>query len=340
MVQRGRRAVYDPQALAFEKPTPEIETEYRRKVRMFEHCWLIVLRGKMLRRLPAGYFVEIVSHRHLRYGSGLLHLVVLGTNVALVALRAGLVYDVLLGCQLAFLVLRGGVARAAALLRARHLGDGRLALELPAAGRSRDVGSGRGDAVMEVDEHVRASLIKTHGNLYRGVELDALPDTAVPAAGREGARAARRRLQLGPLDDRRRARRLVPDRDRPGEEVGRGGAARGRTARGGGRVRGRGRPRAAVRGRSLRRGLLVQRPPAPGARTTCRGWSRRFAGCCGPAASSGSRCRTRGGALNLVRQARRGFSRVAVRTSATGRSRSCASCSARSGRSRSPPTAS
>ena len=55
MVQRGRRAVYEPEAHAFEKPTPTNETEYRRKVRMFEHCWLIVLRGKMLRRLPPVY---------------------------------------------------------------------------------------------------------------------------------------------------------------------------------------------------------------------------------------------------------------------------------------------
>ena len=53
MVQRGRRAVYEPDAHAWEKPTPSNETEYRRKVRMFEHCWLIVLRGKMLRRLGA-----------------------------------------------------------------------------------------------------------------------------------------------------------------------------------------------------------------------------------------------------------------------------------------------
>ena len=37
--------------------------------------------------------------------------------------------------------------RAAALLRARHLGDGRLALELPAPRRARDLGRGRGDAV-------------------------------------------------------------------------------------------------------------------------------------------------------------------------------------------------
>jgi cellulose synthase/poly-beta-1,6-N-acetylglucosamine synthase-like glycosyltransferase len=105
MVQHGRRAVYDPEAQAFETPTPEIETEYRRKVRMFEHCWLIVLRGRMLRRLPPGYLVSILSHRHLRYGSGLLHLVLLGTNIALVATRSGWVYDVALGLQLAFFLL-------------------------------------------------------------------------------------------------------------------------------------------------------------------------------------------------------------------------------------------
>ena len=52
MVQAGRRAVYEPQAHAFEKPTPSNETEYRRKVRMFEHCWEITLRGSMFRSLP------------------------------------------------------------------------------------------------------------------------------------------------------------------------------------------------------------------------------------------------------------------------------------------------
>ena len=119
MVQRGRRAVYDPEALAHERPTPEIETEYRRKVRMFEHCWLIVARGRMLRRLPPVYLAEIVSHRHLRYGSGLLHLVLLGTNVALVAMRAGVLYDVALGLQVAFLavaLLRPSLPRYYALV--------------------------------------------------------------------------------------------------------------------------------------------------------------------------------------------------------------------------------
>jgi len=101
MVQRGRRAVYEPEANAFEKATPTNEDEYRRKVRMFEHCWAIVVEGRMLRRLRPLYWVEIVSHRHLRYASGVLHLVVLGTNVAL--LGQGTVYAVTLGLQLGVL---------------------------------------------------------------------------------------------------------------------------------------------------------------------------------------------------------------------------------------------
>ncbi len=105
LVQQRKRAVYEPEALAFEKPSAEQEDEYRRKVRMFEWCWLTVFEGGMFRRLPAGYLVEIVSHRLLRYASGILHLVLLGTNVALVALRGGLVYDVVLGGQAAFLAM-------------------------------------------------------------------------------------------------------------------------------------------------------------------------------------------------------------------------------------------
>jgi cellulose synthase/poly-beta-1,6-N-acetylglucosamine synthase-like glycosyltransferase len=112
MVQHGRRAVFEPDAVAWEKPSRDIEDEYRRKVRMFEHCWLIVLRGKMLRRLGPTYLLEVLSHRHLRYASGLLHLVLLGASIALV--RSGLVYQVALGVQLLVLLaaaLGVGVAR-------------------------------------------------------------------------------------------------------------------------------------------------------------------------------------------------------------------------------------
>jgi cellulose synthase/poly-beta-1,6-N-acetylglucosamine synthase-like glycosyltransferase len=100
MVQDGYRAVYEPAAVAFEKPTPTNETEYRRKVRMFEHCWEVTLRGSMLRRLPPLYLAEIVSHRLLRYGSGLLHVALAGANLALVG--AGLVYWLALAAQIAF----------------------------------------------------------------------------------------------------------------------------------------------------------------------------------------------------------------------------------------------
>ena len=112
MVQRGRRAVYEPDALAFERPTPTNESEYRRKVRMFEHSWLIVLRGRMLRGQSLGYLLALLSHRHLRYGSGLLHLILLGSSIAL--LGRGAVYAVFLGLQLGLLAaaLAGvGIAR-------------------------------------------------------------------------------------------------------------------------------------------------------------------------------------------------------------------------------------
>ena len=111
MVQRGKRAVYESEANAYEKATPTNEDEYRRKVRMFEHCWAIVVEGKMLRRLRPLYFVEVVSHRHLRYASGLLHVVLLGSTIALLGEP---LYQVALGLQLGLLAAAAvgvGVAR-------------------------------------------------------------------------------------------------------------------------------------------------------------------------------------------------------------------------------------
>jgi hypothetical protein len=116
MVKRGFRAVYQPRAVAREKMTTDNEDEFRRKVRMFGHCWLLVFRGRMfgLRALGPTYWLEMVSHRLLRYGSGLLHLVLLATSVWL-ALTDGGVYTLALAGQLAFLALAG----LSALLRGR-----------------------------------------------------------------------------------------------------------------------------------------------------------------------------------------------------------------------------
>jgi cellulose synthase/poly-beta-1,6-N-acetylglucosamine synthase-like glycosyltransferase len=116
MVQRGRRAVYDPDAVSIEKPSRDIEDEYRRKVRMLRGAWVHVFRG-MLRRVGPVYFVELFSHRLLRYGSGILHVLLLLSSAALVG--EGWVYRAALLGQLAWLVL------AAA---------GRLRLPIPGAG--------------------------------------------------------------------------------------------------------------------------------------------------------------------------------------------------------------
>ncbi len=103
MVQRGRRAVYEPEAVAFEKPSRDLEDEYQRKVRMTEHAWLIILRGRFLCDLGPLYLAELVSHRLLRYGSGVLHLAALGSSVALA--REGGIYRTALAAQLAALGL-------------------------------------------------------------------------------------------------------------------------------------------------------------------------------------------------------------------------------------------
>jgi cellulose synthase/poly-beta-1,6-N-acetylglucosamine synthase-like glycosyltransferase len=112
LVERGRRAVVEPEAIAWEKPARDIEDEYRRKIRMFEHCWLIVLRGGMLRRARGLYLLQLISHRYLRYATGVLHLTLLASSV--LGPRTGRVYRATLGAQLALLAaaaVRPGLAR-------------------------------------------------------------------------------------------------------------------------------------------------------------------------------------------------------------------------------------
>ena len=109
--QRGRRSIVDPEAVAWEKPARDVADEYGRKLRMFEHSWLILFRGGMLRRLGPTHMVALVSHRHLRYASGALHLIMLGASSRL--LGAGRVYRGAFAAQAALLLaaLRPGIAR-------------------------------------------------------------------------------------------------------------------------------------------------------------------------------------------------------------------------------------
>ena len=122
MVKRGWRAVYAPDARASEKMVPSLEGEFARKRRMMGHTWPIVVRGGMLSPRGYGpmYAFMIFSHRLLRYLSPFLHLVALGTSVAL--LGHGWVYAVALGLQLALLLAAflAGVVPSRPLLIARY----------------------------------------------------------------------------------------------------------------------------------------------------------------------------------------------------------------------------
>jgi cellulose synthase/poly-beta-1,6-N-acetylglucosamine synthase-like glycosyltransferase len=122
MVKAGWRAVYAPDARASEKMVPTLEGEFARKRRMMGHTWPIVVRGGMLspRGYDPVYALMIVSHRILRYLSPFLHLVVLGTNIAL--LGRGWVYVATLALQALVLLgaLAAGVLPARPLLIARY----------------------------------------------------------------------------------------------------------------------------------------------------------------------------------------------------------------------------
>jgi glycosyltransferase involved in cell wall biosynthesis len=85
MERHGRRAVYEPEALAVEKPAAEPEDEYGRKVRTISRALGHILTGRALRPTRPLYLAQLVSHRVLRYSTGILHVALLVSNVLLVA---------------------------------------------------------------------------------------------------------------------------------------------------------------------------------------------------------------------------------------------------------------
>ncbi|MBV8735070.1 MAG: glycosyltransferase family 2 protein [Solirubrobacterales bacterium] len=116
MVKRGWLAVYAPGARATEKMVPTIEGEFRRKRRMMSHTWPIVMRGGLLspRGYDPAYAAMIMSHRVLRYASPFLHVIALGSSIALLVSGQGAIYGVAVGVQ-------GGVLLAAIAARALPL---------------------------------------------------------------------------------------------------------------------------------------------------------------------------------------------------------------------------
>jgi glycosyltransferase involved in cell wall biosynthesis len=110
MEQMGLRAVYEPAAVAVEKPAAEPEDEYGRKVRTISRALGHILTGRAFRPTRPLYTAQLVSHRVLRYTTGILHVLLLVSNLMLVA-RAPF-YRRFLLVQLAGLGLAGaGKAR-------------------------------------------------------------------------------------------------------------------------------------------------------------------------------------------------------------------------------------
>ena len=103
LTKRGRRAVFEPTAVAREPMAATLGSEFRRKRRMLAGAWATILRHGMLspRGYRPAYAFEIYSHRALRYASPLLHLIAFASNLAL--LGRGWVYAVTLSAQLALL---------------------------------------------------------------------------------------------------------------------------------------------------------------------------------------------------------------------------------------------
>jgi cellulose synthase/poly-beta-1,6-N-acetylglucosamine synthase-like glycosyltransferase len=104
LTKRGWRALYAPDAIAEERMAPTIGGEFARKRRMMTRTWGVVLRDGMLSPRGYGplYAFQMLSHRALRYASPFLHLIALGTNLAL--LGHGVVYTVTLAVQVAFVL--------------------------------------------------------------------------------------------------------------------------------------------------------------------------------------------------------------------------------------------
>lgn len=98
MEQNGLRAVYEPTAIATEKPAAEPEDEYGRKVRTISRALGHILTGRAFRPSRPLYQAQLVSHRVLRYSTGILHIALLVSNIAL-STRARF-YRVFLALQL------------------------------------------------------------------------------------------------------------------------------------------------------------------------------------------------------------------------------------------------
>ena len=87
IVEAGWRAVYEPDAVCYEETAGGMRTEYRRRVRIVSRSWRAVFQARgVLNPRRVGLFTwSLVSHKMLRWLSGVFAAIALATGVAMVA---------------------------------------------------------------------------------------------------------------------------------------------------------------------------------------------------------------------------------------------------------------
>ncbi|UJA18771.1 glycosyltransferase [Thermoleophilia bacterium SCSIO 60948] len=112
LTKRGWSALYEPEAVATEPMATTISDEFGRKRRMLTGSWRTLLSTGMLspRGYPPLYWLEILSHRLLRYAAPVLHAKLLVASMALAPRRP--IGRLALGVQLGFAALAALGSRA------------------------------------------------------------------------------------------------------------------------------------------------------------------------------------------------------------------------------------
>jgi len=88
MVEKGKLAIYDESAVAFEKAGETLQDEFKRKVRMFSRNWQRMLTNfNMFNPFKVGllYSIFMVSHKLLRYFLPFLHIFLFISNILLIS---------------------------------------------------------------------------------------------------------------------------------------------------------------------------------------------------------------------------------------------------------------
>lgn len=106
VVAKGYNAIYNDLAIAQEKAGETSLDEYKRKVRMLGRTWHKILRNLNLFnpfKIGVMYMLFMLSHRLLRYASGLLQILLFLVNLTL--LKNGILFQFLFLLQIVFYTL-------------------------------------------------------------------------------------------------------------------------------------------------------------------------------------------------------------------------------------------